>query len=513
VRARLEMDETRWREAQPQDRDGLLLPRGRRLAEGEDLLARCRGELDPALVTFVEASVAAAREADRRRMRVRRAVTATLAVLLFVTAAFAAAGWYEQREAQTANRTVGVVQRLGRHTSDIGTRPQRSLLLSVYAASLGKNVQGEKRLDAIDELRQQFRVTGGRPLPGHEKSTKAAAFSSDGHWLATGSDDGAIRLWNLADVDPTSQSVPVGRHDGAVRGLAFSPDGTWLVSGGADGELRFWRRTVKGASAGPVFSGREHGPIQTFAISPSGDWLVFGTQNGNVCIWKLSAEGLAQAPCDIGKQETPVTRVQFSPKGRWLATAQIPGWDDPDELDTRPDHHAKIRLWDLSADFPHREPRGLGHEDHLTEPSLQAIAFDKDETRLAVTYGYQVQVWDLTQENPAGHVVSRGLHNQWITAASFSPDGRWLATGSNDTDVKLWNLMEPGEVQVNGHSATVRSVAFSDDGKWLATAGDDSIAYLWDFSGPRTIPSKMLRGHDAPITNVVFARVQIHAIS
>ena len=314
VRARLEMDEARWREAQPQDRDGSLLPPGRRLAEGEELLARRRTELDPPLVSFIGASVRAAREADRRRIRVRRYVTAALGAAAIVAAGFAAVGWYEQRQAVAANETVGVVQRLDRHTSDIGTRPQRSLLLSVYAASLSRDIPGGKALGAIDGLRQQLRVTGGRPLPGHEKSTKAAAFSSDGRWLATGSDDGTIRLWNLMDADPTRQSVRIGRHDGAVRGLAFSPDGTWLISSGADGKLRFWRRTAEGASAGPVFSGREHGPIQTFAISPNGDWLVFGTQNGNVCIWKLSAAGPAEAPCEIGKQKGPVTRVQFSPK-------------------------------------------------------------------------------------------------------------------------------------------------------------------------------------------------------
>lgn len=122
-----------------------------------------------------------------------------------------------------------------------------------------------------------------------------------------------------------------------------------------------------------------------------------------------------------------------------------------------------------------------------------------------MTYGYQVQVWDLTQDDPAGHVVRRGLHDQWITAVDFSPDGRWLATGSIDTNVKLWDQTEPREVLLNGHFSVVRSVVFSDDGKWLATAGDDAVAYLWDLSGSRTIPGKMLRGHDTAITQVVFA--------
>src|SRR5262249_42529541 len=121
-----------------------------------------------------------------------------------------------------------------------------------------------------------------------------------------------------------------------------------------------------------------------------------------------------------------------------------------------------------------------------------------------VTYGYQAQVWDLTQENPARHVVSRAHHDQWITAVDFSPDGQWLATGSIDTNVKLWGLTGQQEDLLNGHSATVRSVVFSDVGRWLATAGDDATANVWDFSRPRSIPAKPLRGHDSSITQVVF---------
>src|SRR5262249_4781037 len=111
--------------------------------------------------------------------------------------------------------------------------------------------------------------------------------------------------------------------------------------------------------------------------------------------------------------------------------------------------------------------------------------------------------------------------DQWITAADFSADGRWLATGSIDTNVKLWDLTAPNEVLqgagvathsrpadpvlLTGHSATVRSVVFSDDGRWTALAGDDASAYLWEFSGQRTIPGKLLLGHAPPITHVVFS--------
>src|SRR5262249_46048542 len=147
---------------------------------------------------------------------------------------------------------------------------------------------------------------------------------------------------------------------------------------------------------------------------------------------------------------------------------------------------AAVRLWDLSADFPHTEPQNLLYEGRLVsgEDTLQAITFSADETRLAVAYGYEAQVWDLTQQNPPQHVVGRGRHEQWINAFGLSPDNRWLATGSVDANVKLWDLMgaRKDPILLDGHSAPVRSVVFSEDGRWLATAAADAIARLWDLS-------------------------------
>jgi WD40 repeat protein len=506
ARARLEEDEVRWREARPEDRDGLLLPPGRRLAEGEDLLARRRNELEPPLIAFVEASARAVREADRRQLETERrkarqlGIAAAVASILAIGAIIGAlVSIHEGREAREANKAVGTIQRLARHANDTGASPQRNLLLSVHAASLSRDFQGGKGLLAIDGLRQQLRVSGGHPLLGHEKSTRAAAFSKDGQRLATGSDDGVIRLWDLAAVDPDRHSVLLGRHKGAVRALSFSPDNKWLISGGDDRTLRLWHVAPGAEATGPVLSAPD--AVRALAVSPGGDWLVFGTESGHVCIWKFTSEGAAEAPCSNESHDQRVERVMFSAKGRWLATAAF-GFINK-----------QILLWDFSIGPGSAPPKSLQCDSRtVSDAGLIAIAFSLDEARLAVGCGYDAQVWDLTKDNPSEHVVKAGRHGQFIYAINFSPDGRWLVTGSKDTDVKLWDLTDAGEVRLDGrevllnrHSATVQAVTFSDDGRWLATGSDDGIAYLWDLGGPRTIPDKLLRGHDAAITQAIFS--------
>jgi WD40 repeat protein len=73
-------------------------------------------------------------------------------------------------------------------------------------------------------------------LKGHEQSVMAVAFSRDGKQVASGANDGTVRLWEAA----TGKEAAVLKHPAFVQAVAFSPDGKSLAAGSIDGVIKLW---------------------------------------------------------------------------------------------------------------------------------------------------------------------------------------------------------------------------------------------------------------------------------
>lgn len=94
-------------------------------------------------------------------------------------------------------------------------------------------------------------------------------------------------------------------------------------------------------------------------------------------------------------------------------------------------------------------------------------------------------------------------HTEGINDAVFSPDGRLLATVSQDTNVKLWDVSTGQEIgTLTSHAQPINAVAFSPDGSRLATAGDDGFIILWNLDTLNLIT--VLNGQEGAVNDIVF---------
>ena len=92
---------------------------------------------------------------------------------------------------------------------------------------------------------------------------------------------------------------------------------------------------------------------------------------------------------------------------------------------------------------------------------------------------------------------------EYISVA-ISPDGKILASGSSDSNIRLWDAVTGKETQtLNGHTDTVASVAFSSDGKTLASGSFDDNIRLWDAVTGKE--RQTLNGHTDAVRSVAFS--------
>ncbi|KAH0405333.1 hypothetical protein KCU89_g213, partial [Aureobasidium melanogenum] len=138
-----------------------------------------------------------------------------------------------------------------------------------------------------------------------------------------------------------------------------------------------------------------------------------------------------------------------------------------------------------------------GHPSHVT-----AVAFSPDDKLIAsASDDSTARLWDIA--TGATRSILEG-HTGPVTAVAFSPNGKLLASVSWDNTIRLWDV-PTGSPQrtLEDHTNTVTAVAFSPDGKLIASASDDSTVKIWDAATGAV--RSTLKGHLGPVTAVTFS--------
>ena len=145
---------------------------------------------------------------------------------------------------------------------------------------------------------------GGKPvrLRQHDQPVDAMAFSPDGRWLATGSRDAVIRLYDLSAEHPEDSPLEVRGHEGRIGSLRFMTQGgkPWLVSGGYDKTIRLWDLSTTDpkamAETAVVLRGHDQ-LVSDVDLGPDGTFVASSSYDGTARVWPLTAEGLVALGC------------------------------------------------------------------------------------------------------------------------------------------------------------------------------------------------------------------------
>jgi WD40 repeat protein len=321
----------------------------------------------------------------------------------------------------------------------------------------------------------------------HPAGVMTAVFSPNGRWIASGSGDGKVTVWNATN---GKERCAFQAHKEHMRHVDFSPDGRRLATAGDEGSAKVWdfdpqRAEVKETPLQTLT--RHH--VMNVAFSPDGKRLASaGMDDKTVRVWDV-ATGQEVFPDGLRGHTELVLFVAYSPDGQSLASAS----DD-----------ATVKIWDARTGQERRTLRG--HSGHV-----QSVAFSPDGQWLASVAGgmgndAEVKVWDARRGVETltllGHVAE-------VRVVALSPDGTRLATGGKDGNVKLWDLTTGQEtLTLRGHVHGVACVAFSRDGNRIVSASQDRTVRVWNgkpLEGEEGEEVLTLRGRQGRVEGVAFS--------
>ena len=293
-------------------------------------------------------------------------------------------------------------------------------------------------------------------LTGHRKPVMAVAFAPQGHLLASGGGDGAVRLWDVA----TGKSLQVLRDNTTeVTCLAFDPEGHVLAAGNEAHTVRLWDPAT--GERGRALKGHLD-EVLAVCFSPDGTHVTSGGNDRSVRVWDV-ADGTAIKTLEGGLDF--IQGLGYSPDGTLLFAV---------------DEAEQLHVWQ-TEDW--KQLRG----ELLPREKLFALSVSSDGKRLAAAGRREViYEWDLVEGQVRLRRELVGGHKAWIQSLAYSPAGDVLASAGKEGVLRLWELdaMQPSKTLL-GHRKRIWSVAWSPDGKHLATASADETVKIWSVASSR----------------------------
>ncbi|MCU0527472.1 MAG: hypothetical protein MUF72_21925 [Elainella sp. Prado103] len=276
------------------------------------------------------------------------------------------------------------------------------------------------------------------------------------HWVASGSQDRLIRLW---DRQTGAVLGTLSGHTNWIWSVAFSPIEPLLASGSEDQTIRLWdmrqRKLVQ------TLTGHKDAVLSVLFVD--GQTLLSGSLDGTIKRWHRSTGSCTQT---LKGHSGGVWCIALSPDGQQLASCS---------------QDQTVKLWDVETGYCLQTL--IGHESWI-----RCVAFSPDRQILVSgSADGVIKCWH-TQTGQCMQTIS--AHQGAVLSVAFHPQGEQFVSSGTDAQIKLWNLRGECLTQVKGHDRWVRFLTYSPDGQTLASCSQDETIKLWQQLDSNLMPAE-----------------------
>ncbi|NMF56475.1 serine/threonine-protein kinase [Pseudanabaena yagii] len=345
-------------------------------------------------------------------------------------------------------------------------KPTSPILLVVsvlVAATFGLGIGTAIKVSALGSFEeinfhlptlQKKRLTPIRFLQGHLDTIQNVALSPDGKTIASASDDGTVKFWELEG--DTNSTREIKDQGGWVRAVIFLSD-RQIITAGQDKNIKII--DIPSGKVVKTFSGHTN-LINNLAIAPASDLLVSGSYDNTVNVWQLSTGRLLRL---LKGHSDKIFGIAISPDGKQIVSAS---------------RDKTLRIWDAKTGETVKTLSG-----HLAGVTCVLITPDGKHI-ISGSNDKSIRVWDIATGNQLFMLTG---HKEVIGAIAITSDGNYLISGGKDNpdSIHLWNLKTKSLIwDLIGHTDLVTSLVITPDNQKLISSSQDKSINIWELPKP-----------------------------